>query len=461
MNKTKLVFFMFIILCCFGALFLPQAMAVDAKYDLSTLPDMSEFDPDNPVNPEGDKIKIALVAAFSGPGAASGHVFYLYTSWAAYDINKRGGILVDGKRKKIQIIKADNQSRPDITKKVTERMILKEKVDILWGSQMSHLTRIVAQLAKRYKKIHINATSLSDSLMEGKNFSKYSFMTSYSTQQIGRAAAYYYGQIRKKEKKFYIICQDYVFGRSMAKAFKEGLKEYYPEAELVGEDYHRIFLTDFAPYLTKVKASGAEVIFTGDWMPDSINLLKQSRQMGIMLPFANVFINDPISLKEIGIENGKGLVIISPAGTGNPIFKNEEFIKYHKSWNDLWKNKWKEPYNTTRFKHILGNPAMYGYSIYWAMSVIERAGTLEPDKIIKTWEGDSYQMPNGKIVSMRSCDHKTIADLHAYEYVAPKDQKQCYNIPPYYFFDGTVGAGPVSEIPAEKILPKADPKLCK
>ena len=53
------------------------------------------------------------------------------------------------------------------------------------------------------------------------------------------------------------------FGHTLADSFKEGLKEFYPEAQLVGEDYHKLFLTDFAPYLTKIKASGAEVICTG------------------------------------------------------------------------------------------------------------------------------------------------------------------------------------------------------
>ena len=100
-------------------------------------------------------------------------------------------------------------------------------------------------------------------------------MTSVQTSQIGRAAAYYYSQ-RKKEKKFYILCQDYLFGHAMANGFKKGLKQYYPEAEIVGEDYHKLFLTDFAPYLTKIKASGAEVVYTGDWIPDAANLLKQA-----------------------------------------------------------------------------------------------------------------------------------------------------------------------------------------
>jgi len=57
---------------------------------------------------------------------------------------------------------------------------------------------------------------------------------------IGKGLAYYYGQVRKKEKKFYILCQDYLFGHDLADAFKQGLKEYYPTAQIVGEDYHNI-----------------------------------------------------------------------------------------------------------------------------------------------------------------------------------------------------------------------------
>ena len=86
-----------------------------------------------------------------------------------------------------------------------------------------------------------------------------------------------------------------------------GLKEFYPEAQIVGEDYHKLFLTDFAPYLTKIKASGAEVVWTGDWHPDAGNLLKQSRQMGMFIPFANLFMDEPTSLVEVGVEGTKGL----------------------------------------------------------------------------------------------------------------------------------------------------------
>jgi branched-chain amino acid transport system substrate-binding protein len=462
MKMNKRVFLSICVLCCILLLGLPQARAVNAAFDVSKMSDMSDFDPGNPVIPTGDTIKIAVVASFSGSAAVLGQIYFVSVQWVAHDINKRGGILVDGKRKLIQVIKADHQGRVDVCKKVCERMVLQEKVHVLWGTDGSHLMKVINQVADKYKVIAICAGSLSDELYDAQNFTPYSFMTSFSAEQIGRAAAYYYGQIRKKEKRFYILCQDYLFGHQFADGLKKGLKEYYPEAVIVGEDYHRLFLTDFAPYLTKIKASKAEVIWTGDWIPDAANLLKQARQMGIKLPFANIFIEEPNFLNEVGVQGTNGLVHVSQYGSEAPAFKTPEIIKYYKAWNVLWESgKWKAPYNTWLYKHGTGNIGSYRMQTYWLLSVIERAGSTKAKKIIKVFEGDTYQFPSGKIVEMRACDHKVIQDLHVEIFVPPAQQKQYFNIPPYYAFKGCSSVGISYKIPREKVLPKADPQLCK
>jgi len=438
-------------------------MAATAHFDFKNFSDMSDFDPKNPVIPTGDTIKIALVCSFSGPAAIVGKIYYISALWAAHDINKRGGILVDGKKKLVQIIKADTQSKPAIAKKVCERMVLQEKVHVLWGTNGSHIMKVINQVAKKYKVIAQCTAALSDELYNKQNFTRYSFMSSFSCDQIGRAAAYYYGKIRKKEKKFYIICQDYLFGHSMAEGFKKALPEYYPEAEIVGEDYHKLFATDYAPYLTKIKASGAEAIYTGDWIPDVANLLKQARKMGVTLPFINTFIDEPNFLHEVGVEGTKGLLNISQYGVAGGAFKTDDQIRYYKAWNNQWKNTWQAPFNTRLFEHGTGNIGSYTQQTYWLLSVIERAGSTDPEKIIKVWEGDSYQMANGTVIKMRACDHKAIQDLHAVEYVPPEEQKVSFNIPPYYWFKGCSNAGPTFRIPAAKVMPYMDPALerCK
>ena len=461
MKKIRLIYLSLIIFCSFCFLVLPQAMAVNAAFDVNKMGDMSDFDPNNPVIPTGDTIKIAIVASFSGPAAVVGEIYWISVLWAAHDINKRGGIMVDGKKKLVQVIKADHQSKVPVCKQVCERMVLQEKVNVLWGTNGSHLMKVINQVANQYKTIALCSAALSDELYDAANFSRYSFMSSFSTEQIGRGLAYFYGQIRKKEKKFYILCQDYLFGHSMANGFKVGLKEYYPEAEIVGEDYHKLFLTDFAPYLEKIKASGAEVIYTGDWIPDAANLLKQSRQMGITLPFANIFLDEPNMLHEAGVEGTKGLVHLSQYGMDDPAFKTPEQIKFYKAWNGLWRSgKWKAPFNTRLYEHGSGNIGSYRDQTYWLLSVIERAGSTDPEKIIKVFEGDSYEYINGKVMEMRACDHKAVQDLAVEIYVPPAEQKQSFNIEPYYWYQGCSNVGPSYVIPRAKVLPKADPKLC-
>ena len=110
---------------------IPGSMAekvpkVNAAFDVNKMGNMSDFDPSNPIIPTGDTIKIAVVWPFSGPGALNGEIAWIGFAWAAHDINKRGGIWVDGKKKLIEMIKADSMSKPDQAKKICERMVLQE-----------------------------------------------------------------------------------------------------------------------------------------------------------------------------------------------------------------------------------------------------------------------------------------------------------------------------------------------
>ena len=435
---------------------------VKGKFDIAKMSDMSDFDPATWVSPKGDTIRIAYINAFSGPAAINGYIHYTGIMFAAADINKRGGLFVDGKKKLVELIQYDHQSKADVCKKVAERAVLQDKVHVMMGTSGSNLMKIIVEVANKYKVIAVDEGAPSDDIMDATNFGRYTFMTTLSTEQVGRGLAYYYGQIRKKEKKFYILCQDYSFGRGLSSGFKKGLKEYYPEAELVGEDHHKLFQTDYAPYLEKIKASGAEVIYTGDWPPDSGNLLKQARLMAIKIPFANLYINIANELHDIGTEGTKGLVNID-SHDNFPAFKHPGYEKFYKNWHNSWR-KWKsEPFNSKIFEHDMGPVGQYTIAGYWVLSVIERAQSTDPEKIIKTWEGDTYQYANGKIVKMRVCDHKAIQNLMVSEYVPQEQQKISMTIPPYYWYKDASAPGPGYVIPASKVLPWMDQKLdrCK
>ena len=161
----------------------------------------------------------------------------------------------------------------------------------------------------------------------------------------------------------------------------------------------------------------------------------------------------------MGIKGTKGLIHVAQFGSEPPAFKTPEQIKYYKGWNDQWP-KWKAPYNTLLYEHGSGTMGAYRMHLYWLLSVIERTKSLDPEKIIKTWEGDQWKDVNGTVCTMRPCDHKVIHDLYVEEYVAPADQKVSFNIPPYSWFKGASGPGPVTVVPAVLVPPKKGEKLC-
>jgi branched-chain amino acid transport system substrate-binding protein len=275
---------------------------------------------------------------------------------------------------------------------------------------------------------------------------------------VGKSFAYYYSQ-RKKEKKFYLLNQDYLYGHQMADSFKAALKEFYPEGQVVGEDYHKMFNTDFAPYITKIKASGAEVIYTGNWSIDADNLLKQARAMGLDIPFAHIYMGNPTNMADIGVKGTAGLVMAAPTSAGNPMIKEPGYEKYMKAmWAAGEKIMTKPPFDGPGYK--LGWDPYVG-EFQWLLSVIERAGSTDPEKIIKTWEGDVYQYVNGHVVAMRACDHMAVQALHIVEYAGPEGQKEMINIPPYHWPGGDQFAfwSKSTKVPEDKVLPWVDPKL--
>ena len=70
-------------------------------------------------------------------------------------------------------------------------------------------------------------------------------------------------------KKVYLINQDYAFGHAVAKAARNMLAAKRPDIQIVGDDLHPLGkIKDFAPYISKINAAGADSVITGNWGAD-------------------------------------------------------------------------------------------------------------------------------------------------------------------------------------------------
>jgi branched-chain amino acid transport system substrate-binding protein len=85
----------------------------------------------------------------------------------------------------------------------------------------------------------------------------------------------------KSIQKVYLINQDYAFGHSVEKAAEEYLKKKRPDVQVVGKDRHPLMqVRDFAPYIAKIKAAGADTVITGNWGSDLALMIKAANDAG-------------------------------------------------------------------------------------------------------------------------------------------------------------------------------------
>ncbi|MDO8459289.1 MAG: branched-chain amino acid ABC transporter substrate-binding protein, partial [Burkholderiaceae bacterium] len=88
-----------------------------------------------------------------------------------------------------------------------------------------------------------------------------------------------------KVKKVYLLNQNYSHGQQVSKYFKEDIARKRPDIQIVGDELHPIGqVKDFAPYVAKIKQSGADSIVTGNWGADLTLFVKALNDAGLKLP---------------------------------------------------------------------------------------------------------------------------------------------------------------------------------
>lgn len=345
---------------------------------------------DRPAQATKGKIVLGVCEPLSGPMKDVGDRYVNAVKFSIEKINARGGVL----GKELVMISEDSALKPDVATRKATKLILEDKADFIMTGTGSHISLAMMKVAEKYKKIFITYGTEAASIT-GSEFNPYTFRACLNTDQHSAAIVAYFAKYTKF-KKFYILCQDYSFGREAADGFKRKLKTL-PGAQIVGEDYHPIAAKDFAPYVSKIMASGAEVVLTGNWGVDLDNLFKAGASLGWKVITGNYFLNDPIRLQ-----------IIKEAGIGHVTadsymitIDNPENKKFVEEWYDKHKGM-----DLGFWYPDLSMGRAY-YAIQWLADVIKKAGSTDAEKIIKAWEGASYTMPWGK-VTMRACDHQMI-----------------------------------------------------
>ncbi|HEY8876824.1 MAG TPA: branched-chain amino acid ABC transporter substrate-binding protein [Roseateles sp.] len=189
-------------------------------------------------------------------------------------------------------------------------------------------------------------------------------------------------------KKVYLLNQNYAHGHQVAKYAKEMLGRKRPDIQIVGEDLHPLAqVRDFAPYIAKIKASGADTVITGNWGSDLALMVKAANEAGYNGKFFTYYTGVTGTPTALG-QNGAGRVYqvaYSHYNMGGEAQKNAE--EYNKKFSD-------DMY-TLSIQHIY---AMLSQAM-------ANAKSTDPVKVAAALEGLTVKSFNGE-VTMRKTDHQ-------------------------------------------------------
>lgn len=355
-----------------------------------------------------DTFKIATFDPLSGPFKYIGDSYNWGLMFHALQYNQeKGGVL----GKKIEIIPYDSQLKPDVAVRLATQAILEKKVNVIATGTGSHIAKALSQVAKKFRVPLVSYGAEAASLT-GKGCNAYFFRISLNTaQHSGALAAFFLN--KPKVNKVAIIAQDYNFGREAAADFKKALKKFRPDIKIVAEIFHPLMTKDFAPYITKLNASGAQWLFTPNWGPDLGLLIKQGRNLGLKAKGVTYFLEDGVQLRDVQ-DAALGWVTAEVGSIYNPNPKQQALNQaWHKVWRQIVTSK------DTVYQWP-GTTVLKTYLMRMLWDAANKVGNWDVPKIIKAWEGMKYNGLNGWVY-MRAQDHQIQTPIPVIKVIPKQD----------------------------------------
>ena len=320
-----------------------------------------------PTTPAKDKIVVGMSRSFTGPIAVIDDSAFrpVYETWVK-EVNAAGGIMVGGKKLLIELKTYDDKSDPATMAQLTEKLILEDKVDFLWGGGGTSFIYAQAPIANKYGYVLLTMEGGATTLQEMLPSLPYVFVTlSFSTWNEMPVFA---DMLKAKgAKTAYITYISDLHGVEYNGA--AGIEFGKAGVQILGAKALPPDIKDLSPVIKEAKASGADV-FCCFAYPDQVF---PAVGTSIELDY-----NPKVWLGGPGINFG-----FFHTGFGPMV----EGVMGWASWN----RKSSPELNTLADKLFAGKPEdahdWWGQPFYWAgldmwKAAIEKAGTLD-NKVIR------------------------------------------------------------------------------
>jgi len=318
-----------------------------------------------------DTIVFGAAISITGKTAKEGEYTRDGYQFAIDKINEMGGIKVGGKTYKVELKYYDDETKPERTAQLIEKLINEDKVNLILGPYGSSPTGTAAPICERYKIPMVEANGAAEAIFS-KGY-KYSFMILSPAKNYLRGVL---DTILKKDpsaKTMAILGENEAFSKDVA----AGAVVYAREKgiEVIYDELYPTNAQDVSALLTAIKARTPDIMLGSGHLQDSLLIVKQAKDLGV-------------SPKAMGFSVGPS----SPEFKAN-LGKAADYIFGATQWTEALKYDGEDPWKTPKafgdafrakmpaYKVIPYQIAESAVAVIAYQKAIEKAGTIDPTKV--------------------------------------------------------------------------------
>lgn len=344
-----------------------------------------------------DTLKIGYIDPLSGGGASVGEGGLKTFQFLAEEVNAKGGILGH----KVEIIPLDNKTNPQESLIQAQKAIDSGVRYITQGNGSAVAAALSDFVTKHNTRnpgkelLYFNYAAV-DPVLTNEKCSFWHFRWDAGSDIKMEALTNYMKGV-PSIKKVYLINQDYSFGQSVRTDARKMLSEKRPDVQIVGDELHPLLkVTDFSPYIAKIKASGADTVVTGNWGQDFALLLKAAADAGLKVNWYTYYAGGaggPTAVKQSNLNHQVFQISEGIPNSGNQSAMDFEKTFRAKAHMSLW------------YPRAVNEMRMFKLAA-------EKAKSIDPVKVAAALEGLEFDVLDGGKGIMRKDDHQFLQPIY-------------------------------------------------
>jgi ABC-type branched-subunit amino acid transport system substrate-binding protein len=322
-----------------------------------------------------DMWRVGVLFSRSGLMAVTESEHFLGTALAMKEINEAGGVL----GRELEVVAYDPGSDPEIYRRMAERLLTEDEVSVIFGCSTSAQRKAVLPAIERR-----NGLLWYPSLYEGFEYSPNVIYTGATPNQNSFPLADYL--VRNFGRRIYFVGSDYIYPRESNRIMRDLIESY--DGEIVGEDYVAMEAPEARLHaiLANIKTRAPDVVFSTVVGRTAQKFYKLYAQEGFdprAVPIASLTMAEG-EIQAIGAEFCEGHISAATYFGTLERDSNRRFIAdFHAAFGpDKPVSMW--------------SAGAYAQVHLFALA-LERAGTLDTQRLVDAALGQSFEAPEGPI----------------------------------------------------------------